>query len=278
MLKKNVNIKKKVRNCLILGFICLIMSGCNQKESEKNTEVKDTTVTESGIEDIKELKIEYKYDEETIYNDEKEVLINLNIQYPVIKSENKDEGIAKINSYYEDVKKDFIERVKKFGVEMATEDIKYAKENKMEYMPHEYSKTIELSYDGKDVVSFLGLEYMNTGGAHPNSIQESYNFDLNTGAKLTLAEAMGITQEEALSKVYEKVESEIKAKEKTEKGYYFEEYLDSIKKDFDDTNFYITEKGITVYYQVYVLAPYAAGYPTFELSKEELGENFILNK
>lgn len=278
MSKKNLNIKQIGRSCIVLGTICLLVSGCNPKETVNNSEVKETVATENKVETVKEIKIDYKNYEETIYNDEKEAIINLSIKYPVLIDENKSEGTSKINSYYEEVKKDFIERVKDFGVEMAEEDIKYAKENKLDYIPHEYGKNIELVYNENEIMSFLGLEYMNTGGAHPNSIQESYNFDLVTGEKLTLSETMGISKEEALNKVYEKVDSEIKAKEESEEAYYFEEYPTSIKENFDDTNFYITEKGITLYYQVYVLAPYAAGYPTFELSKEELGENFILNK
>lgn len=49
-------------------------------------------------------------------------------------------------------------------------------------------------------------------------------------------------------------------------------WLDSYDGISSDQQFYITDKGLNLYFQPYEIAPYSAGFPTFMVTFEEIGD------
>src|SRR5690606_5579807 len=92
-------------------------------------------------------------------------------------------------------------------------------------------------------------------------------FDVRTGEMLTLSDIFGLSDEEALKKVYQLVISQIE-EAKDKEGIYFDNYRENVKS-YSETDFLLGPNGIIFYYQLYTIAPYAAGIPTFELPYDE---------
>lgn len=253
--------KKRLIIALMIVFTMVIISGCEKEE--KGTDVE-------AIVDV-----EYNTVKKTIYNDGGDEIMNISITHPVIKNEKELEALKKINDYYIGFAENYISSIEAEEKEFAEEDFESAKEDNREFMPHEYASDIELEYNGK-VLSFLNLQYINTGGAHPNSIQDSQTFDTATGEKLKLEDVMGVEEEEAKSVVLKKVLEEIKKTEGSDDFLYYDNYESDIKENFVPDDYFITDEGICIFYQTYSIAPYVAGFPTFIISNEELGDNYIL--
>lgn len=253
--------KKGLIIASMIVFMMVIISGCEKEE--KSTDV-DTIVD-----------LEYNTVQKTIYNDGGDEIMNISITHPVIKNEKDLESLKKINDYYIEFAEKYISGIEAEEKEFAEEDFESAKEDNRGFIPHEYASDIELEYNGK-VLSFLNLQYINTGGAHPNSIQDSQTFDTATGEKLKLEDVMGVGEDEAKSVVLKKVLEEIKKTEGSDDFFYYDNYESDIKENFVPDDYFITDEGICIFYQTYSIAPYVAGFPTFIIPNEELGDNYIL--
>lgn len=255
--------KKKLILTLFLVFIIFTISGCNEKNTKSSLDFS--------------VDVEYNTLEKVVKNDINKDIINISITYPVIKNESNIEALDKINNYYIEFAQNYISDIESEEKEFAQEDFEAANDDNREFMPHEYASTVEIKYQGR-LLSFLNIQYMNTWGAHPNSIQKSDTFDLTTGNKLTLEDVMGKSEDEVKKEILEKVISEIKKVEGTDEFYYYETYKDDIESTFNPEDYFLTNDGLCVFYQQYSIAPYVVGFPTFILSNEELGENYILSK
>lgn len=255
--------KKRLIIALIIIFTLINISGCSKEEQ--------STALDFSVE------VEYNTVKKTIYNDNGDEIMNISVTHPVIKNEKNLEALKKINDYYIEFAENYISSIEDEEKDFAEEDFESAKDDNREFMPHEYASDIELGYNGK-ILSFLNLQYMNTGGAHPNSIQEAQTFDTATGEKLKLEDVMGVGEEEAKIIVLKKVLEEIKKTEGSDDFFYYDSYENDIKENFVSDDFYITDKGICIFYQTYSIAPYVAGFPTFIISNQELGEKYMLNK
>ena len=44
---------------------------------------------------------------------------------------------------------------------------------------------------------------------------------------------------------------------------YFDDYFHLVRENFKPNNFYLVDEGIVIYYDLYDIAPYAAGIRTF---------------
>ncbi len=255
--------KKNIILTLFLILIIFVVSGCKADEKEASLDFS--------------VEVEYNTVEKIVHNDNNDEIMNISVTHPVIKNQNNIEALEKINNYYIEFAQNYILNIEKEEKTFAQEDFESAKADNREFIPHEYANTVELKYNGK-IVSFLNVQYMNTGGAHPNSIQVADTFDITTGEKLTLEDIIGKNQDDVKNLVLEKVMSEIKKVEGTDDFYYYETYKEDINSTFNPADYFITNEGLCIFYQQYSIAPYVAGFPTFMISNDELGETYILNK
>lgn len=132
------------------------------------------------------------------------------------------------------------------------------------YPFHEYGAYMEykITYNENCHFSLYVDKYEFTGGAHGTTVRTSDNWDLCTGMHLSLNNILNpyknnrqIITDEILRQAeynYEK-----------NQGIYFEDYQGLIFRNFNENSFYLTQKGITFYYQQYDIAPYATGIVEF---------------
>lgn len=123
-----------------------------------------------------------------------------------------------------------------------------------------YSLAIDCtSFQGENLISTVAAGYWYSGGAHPSSFHQAWNFDLAAGEFVTLEE---LTEDgDACHRaVADEVARQIYA-QGLDRGYF--EDFESIVRDLAYTTMSFDDKGMTVRFALYTLAPYAAGVPEF---------------
>ena len=130
------------------------------------------------------------------------------------------------------------------------------------------------AYVNGDVLSIVLEEYSYTGGAHGSSLRCAFNYDLKDGHLLAWEEIS------ADSSTLAKTLKEYIIAQASSNSYddyyffdYYEEYLDSA---FGDGTWYFSNEGLTIIYNQYTIAPYAAGIIEFTIPLEEI-EQLALN-
>ncbi len=140
--------------------------------------------------------------------------------------------------------------------------------------------TSEIGYDVKQntkgVLSIGLSNYLNQGGAHPNTTQLFITFDVKTGKQLSLRDVVDATKTTAF---------EVKEKQwiiDHEADQLFEESLNEFKayvaaptdaatnRYIDDAVWYSTPDAIGIYYNPYSIAPYVAGPIAVEIPRNDI--------
>jgi len=103
--------------------------------------------------------------------------------------------------------------------------------------------------------------YAFSGGAHGFTILESVTFDLRTGTRYQLRSFFQDRVD------YVRFISDVVRRQIVEKDIPVIEEFTAIKPNQD---FYIENRNLVVYFQLYELAPYSSGFPTFEIPLSEL--------
>jgi hypothetical protein len=125
----------------------------------------------------------------------------------------------------------------------------------------EMDGTFEVKTNERGVLSLSLLNYVFTGGAHGNTLQRSLTFDADTGRSYKLSELFkpGSNYEERLNAI---IEAQIKARKLPLLVKY-----PGISADQD---FYLADKSLVIYFQLYDIVPYAWGFPYFPISVFEI--------
>ena len=149
----------------------------------------------------------------------------------------------------------------------ATESYASRTADSYEWMPYSYEYTISDSYMTDDgMLSIVCLDYEDLGGAHPSSYTEDWNFDLLSAEFITLATLTG--DDNPLGEVLRdslsaSVQDDIREQNLSEG--YFDTYLETVNDLANTASCHFTENGMTITFDTYVLAPYAAGPQAFDI-------------
>lgn len=113
----------------------------------------------------------------------------------------------------------------------------------------------------KDVLSLSLYNYAYTGGAHGITLQKSLTFKQSTGETYTLKQLFK-PGSDYVSRINKIVEAEIKARDI--------QPIEPFKSIRPDQDFYIADRTLVVYFQLYELTPYVFGFPYFPIPVYEL--------
>lgn len=143
----------------------------------------------------------------------------------------------------------------------AAQSLRDAQKNGFPFRQYETLLKYTPTYNSAELLSMYRDYYEYTGGAHGNTVRKSDTWSLMSGKVLPLSaffpknsDYKAIVLEEILRQAKENYARD---------PIYFENYPELILKTFDPESFYLTEKGIAVYFQQYDIAPYAAGIQVF---------------
>lgn len=121
----------------------------------------------------------------------------------------------------------------------------------------------EIKTNEKSILSLSLFNYAYTGGAHGLTLQKSLTFHTGTGKRYSLAELF-----KPGSPYVKRLSDLIKAQIK--------ERQIAILGDFEsiapNQSYYVADRALVIYFDLYELAPYAFGFPYFPISVFELAD------
>lgn len=122
--------------------------------------------------------------------------------------------------------------------------------------------TYELKTNERDFLSLTLLNYVYSGGAHGMSFLKGLTYDTQTGRKYKLQDLFKIDSnyKERLSSI---ISEQLKEREIT----LLDPPFKSIRPDQD---FYLADKSLVIYFQLYEIAAYAYGFLYFPISIYDL--------
>lgn len=187
------------------------------------------------------------------------------------------EGAAKkaIERYYDNLYREEKEWWTGGLVDFARENKKAAADYGGDFLPFSVQETNEIVYDGSAFLSIKRDLEMYTGGAHGSHIVSCENFRKSDGSLVGLGELFRAADyKEALLR---RIASWV-----LQNGFggdYYENWEEMLDTNFDESSFCIGREALTVFYQEYDIAPYAAGAQYFPVSyadiSNELSEPFL---
>lgn len=169
----------------------------------------------------------------------------INIRYPKLSGLANKEAQESINKTFKDKAEAF-----------AAEAKKKATERDSEYeQPYEFHGTFLVTFNREGVLSIASDLYEYVGGAHGMTYREGFTFSLKDGQQLTVDDLLHSS--DAAKKKLDQMLKKQTAADKYDFGF------NGLKEDPD---FYVSESGLTVFFQLYEIASYADGFPTYTFS------------
>lgn len=120
------------------------------------------------------------------------------------------------------------------------------------------------TYNGRELLSIHISRYYFAGGAHGVTTLKTINIDKNTGKEIMLKD---LFKENFDFKAV--INKEVSSQIEKNKGEYFPEDFKGIN---DNTEFFLSDEGVVIYYQLYEIAPYVKGIPKFEIKYDLVKE------
>ncbi|MFC4410903.1 DUF3298 and DUF4163 domain-containing protein [Chungangia koreensis] len=115
----------------------------------------------------------------------------------------------------------------------------------------------EIKTNERNILSLSLITYSFTGGAHGMTIVKSLTFDTRTGESYTLA-SLFKADSNYIQKLSDLVGEKIKKWETP--------LLDEFKGIRPNQDFYLADHSIVLYFQLYEISPYVAGFPYFPIA------------
>ncbi|MEE4564588.1 PdaC/SigV domain-containing protein [Paenibacillus polymyxa] len=128
--------------------------------------------------------------------------------------------------------------------------------------PYDFENDFAIAYNKDGILSVIMQDYSYTGGAHGMTARKGYTFSLADGKQLQLSDVLKANPN------YKKfLNVDLKKKiDALQAGEGFEKF----KELAADQNFYVTNSGVTIVFDLYDYAPYAYGIPEFTYSFAQL--------
>lgn len=186
--------------------------------------------------------------------EKREKLSVYNLNYPIIKSDNKKNIVSHINKrIYEDI----------ISFKCAIED---AINNKnLSCISTDYY----ITYNNNDIIS-IPIEFSQLDGLYNINHINSYNYDINLEKEINIKDIFN-SEVDYMEIITEKINNKIK---KLSKELSLEKYITVLDylKDIvfsDDPTFYIYKDGIVICFSSYELDPLISDLSTFKISFKE---------
>lgn len=262
------------KKVIYLSTIILILSISNSSAAVKMDNTKSVQGKNLAYFSYKDVKINdiFTIDKKEI-NEESE-FFKEDIKYPQLKINNQyvnknDVHTKSINSINEKIKLDVDKFAKEIKDLSNTYKQDYEKENsksKEKPMKYQYEAVgdYNVQYNKNNILSIPLTLYQFTGGAHGLTSINSYNYDLDKGKEIQLQDLF-----KENTKYKEVINKQIQQEIDKNKGIYFNGE-NGFKGISDNQKFYITDKGIVIYFTLYEIAPYSTGIPTFTITWDEI--------
>lgn len=192
------------------------------------------------------------------------VVLSYKIEYPQFHSEKYARNIMYINRYY---------RKKALGMENYYKNSLYydavaqAEELAQRNISFEAVVVFEVTYNRQCALSLYIDKYEYTGGAHGLTTRSADTWNIQTGRRLLLRDLFTADADYRAFTIHS-INEQIQQDINIGNDIYFENYRELVIINFSEEDFYLTHGGVTVFFQLYEIAPYVAGIPAFTMPCE----------
>ena len=114
----------------------------------------------------------------------------------------------------------------------------------------------QIKYNQNNILSLVLINYEYAGGAHGSTVQTAYTFDLKTGQQFALKDLFK-SGTDFTSILNNSIKAQLDERDLT--SALFEPF----KGINENQNYFLSNKGLVVYFNQYEILPYAAGMPEF---------------
>lgn len=192
------------------------------------------------------------------------VVLHYEIEYPQFLSRIFEASLNKINRHYKmkalAIQRNFNTRLYRSAVQ----NYEYATANGFPFHPYQAVVKYEVTYNKDCTISLYFDQYEYTGGAHGNTVRSSDTWNLQNGRRIMLGQLFRYPfhyKPYIIKTIINQIEKQIESGDNP----YFEEYKKNVATYFNPSSFYLTNKGIVIYFQQYEIAPYASGIREFTI-------------
>lgn len=189
------------------------------------------------------------------------VVLRYCIEYPRFYSSRYASAASRINDYHRRRALMFQRRCRKKMFHSAVEQYEFAMANHYPLMTFEANRKFECTFLTNCTTSVYTDTYLFSGGAHGTTTRQSDTWSMRVGRQLPITAFF--TRPNYQSTLFQIIEKQIEKRQKETPGAFFENYPQMIREEFHPQQFYLSNKGVSVYYQQYDIAPYATGLPVF---------------
>lgn len=191
-------------------------------------------------------------------------VMTLVINYPFIVLDNLRYVETRINyQIMKDVKK-FYQYVSKVLYRKAEKDYLYSINNNLPFHGYEAVMDFTITYNENCFLSYYYDQYEYTSGAHGNTTRNSKTFDLMKGRMIPLCSYFNKGTNYKRILINEIIDL-ANCRLQNTPGIYFDNYEDLLIENFNECNYFLSPKGLSIYYQQYEIAPYSTGIVVFTI-------------
>lgn len=197
--------------------------------------------------------VNYKVYTKTLYNKSNTLLVNLKI--PQIKDSSNKNNFKIINNDFMKIPLETVKTQRRESIE----NYQYSIKNNIPFRNFQVDSEYMVHLLKDNFLSITEDIYTYSGGAHGMTERIPFNYEISTGKQLKLKDIFptGYDYKTIIDK-YIKNEMD----NPKENLYYFE---NSFKGINSNTNFYLEENNLVIFFPLYEIAPYALGIPEFKI-------------
>ena len=185
------------------------------------------------------------------------IIMTYKIRYPQIISSKYKLGKDIFNRYNEKIAEDLKTYTEGELYLQAKEVYEYNKKHGYPVMVFEVILETKITYNEDKILGLYQDQYTFTGGAHGSTVRTSQNWNLATARQIQLYSLY--SNPYFLLDILRKINLQIA----NEKENYFDNYCELVLETFNPNQYYITDKGINIFFGQYDIAPYSSGIPVF---------------
>lgn len=252
-------------------IICFGISGCqsNQNTKAKQTDSKQLAEEAEDAEDSSnyfDVNITFEDQSREEKDENGALLLTITGNLPIVTVEGNDVATEKINAYYKESQKNLEDQIQEY-IQYANDDYVNADADRQKYWNgYALGESYQTARVDSSIISIIEDSYEYAGGAHPNSYRTAQNFDTITGELLKLEDIFTDT-----TKAKEFVNEYLLKlmKDRVEEYGYFEDYENSVGDILTDDTWYLSDEGLVVICNEYIVSPHAAGIQEFVIPYSE---------
>lgn len=181
------------------------------------------------------------------------------------------ETLPKINTYYQALWDDFYASCQLTWEDALTQKADFAAAG-LEFLPWTLEISSEVARNDGVTLSVIRTIYENTGGMHPSITYKSETFDIASQGRLLLSNLFTVPEAEYFPRLQEMILAQMDKRETEDGIYYYDFAREELMTLLDPMDFVLTEDSLQIFFNVYTLAPYAAGPQQFSLPLSDLAD------